>query len=49
MPLRKEKYHHSIQQSIQKDTYIMATHNISPEKADANQEAKRNYHLICSL
>ncbi|SHN01912.1 hypothetical protein SAMN05216311_104349 [Chitinophaga sp. CF418] len=49
MPLPKEKYHHSIQQSIQKDTNIMATHNISPEKADADQEAKSNYNLICSL
>ncbi|PSL27032.1 hypothetical protein CLV42_110186 [Chitinophaga ginsengisoli] len=49
MPLPIRIYHHSIQQSIQKDTNIMATHNISPEKADANKEAKRNYNLICSL
>jgi hypothetical protein len=49
MPLQKKKYHHSIQQSIQKDTYNMATHNISPEKADADQEQKISYHLICSL
>lgn len=49
MPLSIEQYRHSIQQSLQKDTYTMATHNISPETADADQEAKKNYNLICSL
>ncbi len=47
LPIKED--HSSVQQSILKDTYIMATHKISPEKADANQEEKKHYNLICSL
>lgn len=49
MPLPIESYPFDIQQSQKKDTYFMAPHNISPEKADADQEAKNSCNLICSL
>lgn len=47
LPIKED--HSSVLQLILKDTYIMATHKISPEKADANQEGKELCNLICSL
>lgn len=47
MPIKED--HSSVLQLILKDTYIMATHKISPEKTDADQEGKKLYNLICSL